>query len=177
MRNLIESGRTSLTGWRHYYWPELETNLSHPPTDVPRTKEPFIRPTTPPLLQATARSTTKPTVIKQQAASTSQPDRPQKSDRPKHTESSSTDPPVLKKQSASKVVEPTRKDSISSSDSHLESASSDRPPVDIFVEEGELPDDQDVTLTDPDQFFSEEQTYRETGIRSCMGWTHSRHGH
>ena len=52
---------------------------------------------------------------------------------------------------------------------------SDRPPVDIFVEEGELSDqDPDATATDPDQTLSEEQNYRETmrGIRSFMGWTH-----
>ena len=68
------------------------------------------------------------------------------------------------------MVEPTRKDSFSDSDS----ISSDRPSVDIFVEEGELSDDQDVTLTDTDQSVSEEQTYRETmrGIRSYMGWNH-----
>ena len=80
----------------------------------------------------------------------------------------------MKKQSASKVVKPTRKDSFSSSDSDSQSASSHRPPVYIFVEEGELSNDQDVTLTGPDQFLSEEQTYRETMrvIRSYMGWTH-----
>ena len=42
------------------------------------------------------------------------------------------------------------------------------------MEEGELSDDQDATITNPDQSLSEEQTYRETmrGIRSFMGWTH-----
>ena len=46
--------------------------------------------------------------------------------------------------------------------------------MDIFVEEGELSDEQDATITDPDQSLSEEQSYRETtrGIRSYMGWTH-----
>ena len=50
---------------------------------------------------------------------------------------------------------------------------SDRPPVDIFVEEGEL-SDQDPDNTAADQTLSEEQNYRETmrGIRSFMGWTH-----
>ena len=50
---------------------------------------------------------------------------------------------------------------------------SDRPPVDIFVEEGEL-SEHDTTVADPDQTLSEEQNYRETmrGIRSFMGWTH-----
>ena len=51
----------------------------------------------------------------------------------------------------------------------------DRPPVDIFVEEGELSDqDPDVTATNPNQTLSEDQNYRETirGIRSYMGWTY-----
>ena len=44
----------------------------------------------------------------------------------------------------------------------------------IYVVEGELSDEQDATITDPDQSLSEEQSYRETmrGIRSFMGWTH-----
>ena len=52
---------------------------------------------------------------------------------------------------------------------------SDRPAVDIFVEEGELSDqDQDVTAIDLGQTLSEEQTYRDTmrGIRSYMGRSH-----
>ena len=50
---------------------------------------------------------------------------------------------------------------------------SDRRPVDIIVEEGEL-SDPDATVTDPDQIIFEEQNYRETmrGIRSYMGWSH-----
>ena len=59
-------------------------------------------------------------------------------------------------------------------ESDAESELSDQPPVDIYVEEGELSEDQDVAITDPDQSLSEEQTYRETmrGIRSYMGWSH-----
>ena len=59
-------------------------------------------------------------------------------------------------------------------DTDTDSDLSDRPPVDIFVEEGEL-SDQDLDMaTDPDQTLSEDQTYRETirGIRSYMGRTH-----
>ena len=51
----------------------------------------------------------------------------------------------------------------------------DRPPVDLFVEEGELSDqDLEASAADPDLTLSEEQNYRETmsGIRSFMGWTH-----
>ena len=67
----------------------------------------------------------------------------------------------------------TRRDT-SSSDSDSESTSSDKPPIDLYLEEGELSDDPEVSLTDPDQSLTEEQSYRETmrGIRSYMGWTH-----
>ena len=95
----------------------VKVATSHsPPTDVAKTKQPFIRPTTPPLLKPIDRPTTDPATSKQRAASSSQQDRPQKYDRPKHSASTDTDPPVLKKQSASKSVEPTRMDSFSSSD-------------------------------------------------------------
>ena len=41
------------------------------------------------------------------------------------------------------------------------------------MEEGELSDEQDMTVTEPDQIPSAEQTYWETmrGIRSYMGWS------
>ena len=85
---------------------------------------------------------------------------------------SGTDPPAI--QVTSKLTSaPARDQSPSSMDTGSDSDSSDRPPVDLFVEEGELSDpDQDPT-TDPDQILSEEQNYRETlrGIRSYMGWT------
>ena len=66
-----------------------------------------------------------------------------------------------------------RKDSASSCSSEAGSELSDRPPVDLYVEEGELSDDQDMTVAEPDKTPSAEQTYRETmrGIRSYMGWT------
>ena len=65
-----------------------------------------------------------------------------------------------------------RKDSASSCSSEASSDISDRPPVDLYVEEGELSDEQDITATETDQTPSAEQTYRETmrGIRSYMGW-------
>ena len=64
-----------------------------------------------------------------------------------------------------------RKDSISSLDSDTQSQLSDTPPVELFVEEGDLSDDQEFEQELP---TSEEQTYRETmrGIRSFMGWSH-----
>ena len=66
-----------------------------------------------------------------------------------------------------------RKDSASSCSFEASSEVSDRPPVDLYVEEGELSDEQDMTVTEPDQIPSPEQTYWETmrGIRSYMGWT------
>ena len=66
-----------------------------------------------------------------------------------------------------------RRDSSSSSSSASASDYSDRPPVDLNAEEGELSEDQDLTSTEPDQAISEEQNYRETmsGIRSFMGWS------
>ena len=75
-----------------------------------------------------------------------------------------TDSPSLRKA--------TRKDSISSLESGAESDIFNRPPVELFVEEGELSDEQDIM--EQEQPTSEEQTYRETmrGICSFMGWTH-----
>ena len=48
------------------------------------------------------------------------------------------------------------------------------PLLDLYTEEGELSEDQDQPVTDPDQPVSEEQNYRDTmrGIRSFMGWSH-----
>ena len=70
---------------------------------------------------------------------------------------------------------PTRRQSTSSMDTDSDSDISDRPPVDLFVEEGELSDqDLEASTADPDLTLSEEQNYRETmsGIRSFMGWSH-----
>ena len=68
----------------------------------------------------------------------------------------------------------TRKDSIATLESEAESEFSDRSLVDVYIEVGELSDNQDVTVTDQDQAASEEKMYRETmqGIRSYMGWSH-----
>ena len=70
---------------------------------------------------------------------------------------------------------PARRLSTSSMDTDTDTDLSDRPPVDIFVEEGELSDQElEAASANPDQTLSEEQTYRETmsGIRAFMGWTH-----
>ena len=74
----------------------------------------------------------------------------------------------------SSAFDTSRKESLSSSDSDCDSLSSDRPPLDILPEEGELSDDQEANLSDHEQSLSEEQSYRETmrGIRSYMSWSH-----
>ena len=74
----------------------------------------------------------------------------------------------------SPMLHRSRKDSFSSVSSESVSQASDQPPLDIYVEEGELSNHQDVTVTDQEQHLSEEQTYRKTmrGIRSFMGWSH-----
>ena len=135
-----------------------------PPASVIRS-ESFIRPTDRPASQPVVRPSTSTNT--DPPTSRSQADRQQTSDRP-----TVSDRPDRPSTSISNVFQPTRK--ISSSESDSDSVVSDRPPLDIFVEEGELSDELDATVTDPDQSPSEEQSYRETmrGIRSFLGWTH-----
>ena len=85
-------------------------------------------------------------------------------DRPLSSEPADTGSPALHR---------PRRDSISSLSSDAGSAMSDRPPLDLYTEEGELSEDPDQTVADQDQPVSEEQNYRETmqGIRSYMGWS------
>ena len=92
-------------------------------------------------------------------------DRPAATDRPLSSEPADTGSPALHR---------SRRDSISSLSSEAGSMLSDNPPLDLYTEEGELSEDQDQTVTDPDQPVSEEQNYRDTmqGIRSFMGWSH-----
>ena len=135
-----------------------------PPTNVIRS-EPFIKPTD----QSASQPTDRPSVsaVTNPPASKPQSDRPQAMDIPAASDRPST--------SVFSAFQPTRRDTTSDSDS--DSVVSDQPPVDIFVEKGELSDDLEATITDPDLSLSEEQSYRETmrGIRSYMGWTHSRY--
>ena len=66
----------------------------------------------------------------------------------------------------------SRQDSFSSLSSNDGSELSDRPPLDLYAEEGEWSEEHSVA--DQDQPISEEQNYRDTmqGIRSYMGWSH-----
>ena len=96
-----------------------------------------------------------------------------KSNTDQHSDLPGTGSPILQVSSKSSSVTTGKHDS-ASMDTDSDSEFSDRPPGDIFVEEGELSDqDPDATVTDPDQTLSEDQNYRETmrGIRSYMGWT------
>ena len=82
-------------------------------------------------------------------------------------------PRSLATDSGSPTLHRRRRESSSSGSSASDSDFSDRPPVDLYAEEGELSEDPDCTTHEPDQAISEEQTYRETmsGIRSYMGWS------
>ena len=88
-----------------------------------------------------------------------------RTDRPGSSAVTGTDSPLL---------QTSRRDSFSSVDSQPDSELSDQPPLPLtlFVDEGELSDDQE--FGELEQPTSEEQTYRETmsGIRSFMGWSH-----
>ena len=93
----------------------------------------------------------------------------------RHSDLAGTDSPVSRQVHSRSSSAPARRHSTSSMDTDSDTDFTDRPPVDIFVEEGELSDqDPDVTAADPDQTLSDEQNYRETmrGIRSFIGWTH-----
>ena len=89
--------------------------------------------------------------------------------RPQSNRPSSTDRPLpsYDQDTGSPVVHRARRDSSVSSVSEAGSEVSDRPPLDLYTEEGELSEDQDVTGLDQDQPLSQEQTYQETmrGIR------------
>ena len=76
--------------------------------------------------------------------------------------------------SGSPVLHRSRQDSISSLSSDAGSDLLDRPPLDLYAEEGELSEDPEQSVVDQDQPVSEEQNYRDTmqGIRSYMGWSH-----
>ena len=83
-----------------------------------------------------------------------------------------TDSPFSQQVPSRSSSVPARRHSTSSMDTQSDSDLSDRAPVELFVEEGELSDqDPEASTVDPDLTLSEEQNYRETmsGIRSFMG--------
>ena len=72
--------------------------------------------------------------------------------------SSSTQTRETVQRQLTSAFDTSRKESPSSSESDSDSLSSDRRPLDIFPEEGELSDDQEANLSDHDQSISEEQS-------------------
>ena len=134
-----------------------------PPANVVR-PDPFLKPVSQPL-QVTDPAVNSP------ATDSSQP-------RPAARASTSAQPAPAARETVQRQLtsafDTSRKDSPSSSASNTDSLSSDRPPIDIFLEEGELSDDPEANLSDQEQSLSEEQSYRETmrGIRSYMNWEH-----
>ena len=96
-------------------------------------------------------------------------DRPSATDRPISSEPVDTGSPALHR---------SRQDSISSLSSDAGSVLSDRPPLDLYTEEGELSEDQDQTVADPDQPVSEEQNYRHYARHPFLYGlvTHTRNG-
>ena len=80
--------------------------------------------------------------------------------RPQSTRPSSTDRPLPSddQDTGSPALHRARRDSSVSSISEAGSDLSDRPPLDLYTEEGELSDDQDVTGLDQDQPLSQGQT-------------------
>ena len=161
--------------------PQLPGTGSSASQHQPTSKVQSHRPT------SSERSSQDVSASKQLSSSKLKPHRPH-SDRPK---ASGTDPLASRCHSTGKLqtdqplssdvtdtgspmLHRSRKDSFSSVSSEPEIQASNQPPLDIYVEEGELSDDQHITVTDQEQHLSEEQTYREKmrGIRSFMGWSH-----
>ena len=136
-----------------------------PPAHVVRS-DPFLKPVTQPSQPADTAVGPPATDLPQQKSIAKPSAQPEPSTAP-------TTAQTVQRQLSS-VFDTSRKETPSSSDSESESFSSDRPPLDIFPEEGELSDDQEANLSDHDQSLSEEQSYRETmrGIRSYMDWNY-----
>ena len=86
--------------------------------------------------------------------------------------SSSTQPEPTTAQTSqrqlSSAFDTSRKESSSPSDYDSDSLSSDRPLLDIFLEEGELSEDQEANLSDHDQSLSEEQSYQEADTLNAL---------
>ena len=92
----------------------------------------------------------------------------------KATSSQSSEPTSKPTSQRKPASDYDRRDSSPASDSDSDSLSSDRPPLELFPEEGELSDEQEFNASEHDQSLSEEQSYWETmrGIWSYMGWHH-----
>ena len=133
------------------FWTINVAPTHFPPACVVRSTDPFIKSADQPANQSTPTPSdlhsTHSSAAKHQSTSKSCTDQAH-SDGPRALDVSTTDPPVLHRQTTSQAsTEPIRKGSFSSMESDVESELWYRPPVDIYVEEGELLDqDQDVTV-------------------------------
>ena len=128
--------------------PASQTN-SHRPTSTarftgqgssatvhqPTSQTKFNRPT------LTTNPSTEPHSAREGDSNRPYSDRPAATDRPLSSEPADTGSPAFHR---------SRRDSISSLSSEAGSMS-DNPPVDLYTEEGELSEDQDQPVTDPDQ--------------------------
>ena len=134
--------------------------VKHQPTSKAKSRQP----TSYTQLPGTGSSAAKHQPTSKAQAVRQSSDRPAATDRPLSSEPADTGSPALHR---------SRRDSISSLSSEAGSMLSDNPPLDLYTEEGELSEDQDQPVTDPDQPVSEEQNYRDMqGIRSFMDWSH-----
>ena len=123
---------------------------------------------------ASQTKTSRPASSKGSSALTHQPSSQTKTDRPNLPPDTISDPsshqsshrpsftdrptPSDTADSASPVLHRSRQDSVSSFSSEAGSDLSDRPPLDLYAEEGELSEDPELSVMDQDQPVSEEQT-------------------
>ena len=150
------------------------TPTHSPPHSSVVSSKPFIRPTTDIHRPDNATASDLPGNVQTASKSTGKSTRGKvSSNRP--PDLAGTDSTTSQQVPSRSSSVPTRRQSMSSMDTQSDTDLSDRPPVALFVEEGELSEqDPDVSAIDPDLTLSEEQNYRETmsGIRSFMGWSH-----
>ena len=143
----------------------VKVTPTHAPPAHALRPEPFLKPTS-----QSSQLADRPTTVDPPTTDTVSNHRPTS----KATSSQSSEPtskPTSQRKPASVY---DRRDSSPASDLDSDSLSSDRPPLELFLEEGELSDEQEFNASEHDQSLSEEQSYRETmrGIRSYMGWHH-----
>ena len=170
------------------------TPTHSPPASVEQVSDPFIRPSSSAALPGTGFSAEKhqPTskaltsqqsscskfpgtgssASKHQPASQTRTSRPTSSTKTHRPPTTDRPMPSDTADSGSPALHRSRQDSFSSLSSNDGSELLDRPPLDLYAEEGEWSEEHSVA--DQDQPVSEEQNYRDTmqGIRSYMGWSH-----
>ena len=151
----------------------VKVTPTHSPPKTVVSSKPFIRPQPTPTTdqhRPTELSTDLPGNVQTAFKSTSKSTTGKVStDQP--TDLAGTDSPLSHQVPSRSSSAPTRRQSTSSMDTDSDTDISDRPPVDLFVEEGELSDqDLEASAADPDLTLSEEQNYRETMSASDRLW-------